>query len=141
MKGMADPVEFMRRFDRAIDSGRGDLSVITIHVDSHDMVQRNHGEKIASLLLAHFGRLVSMDLKHEDCLAHFGDGDFMLLLPDEDAEAAKATLARIDLTLMCNPYPLPAGNGSIRIRISSECSQVPACAKPEHLRTAEPAGA
>ncbi len=119
--GLRNNIGLLRYHDRLIHTGFATASIGAFRVDSYDIVRRRHGDTIGNMLLAFVSTILLKELGTDDCLAHSGEGEFILMLANQNADGLHSMLARFSLALFCHPFPLPAG-GSERVRISSRDS-------------------
>ena len=65
------------------------LTMMVVDVDKFKVVNDTYGHKAGDLVLQKVVEVLSTSIRKTDCLARFGGDEFVLLLPDTDAEGAK----------------------------------------------------
>ncbi|MGS2723261.1 GGDEF domain-containing protein [Porticoccus sp. GXU_MW_L64] len=65
------------------------LTMMVVDVDKFKIVNDTYGHKAGDLVLQKVVEMLSSSIRKTDCLARFGGDEFVLLLPDTDAEGAK----------------------------------------------------
>ncbi len=122
--GLDNPLGFLRRFQQITEVENSAVAIVSIHLHSYGVVLHCHGLTIARMLIAHVASILTKELDTADNLAHFGDGEFMLLLRPDDERNMDESLAHLEQTILCQPFHLPAGRGEMRVRISARICAV-----------------
>ncbi|MDM3869879.1 GGDEF domain-containing protein [Porticoccus sp. W117] len=65
------------------------LTMMVVDVDKFKTVNDTYGHKAGDLVLQKVVETLSSSIRKTDCLARFGGDEFVLLLPDTDAEGAR----------------------------------------------------
>ena len=80
------------------------LSLVAIDIDHFKRINDDYGHAVGDHVLQDFASCCQNALREEDLCARTGGEEFCILLPDTDAEAARAIAERIRLmTASCRP--------------------------------------
>ena len=90
--------------DRARRYGHGP-SIMMLDLDNFKMVNDTHGHQHGDAVLVHFAACTAAALRSEDRLGRYGGEEFLVLLPDTDAPAARSVAQRIHALLQAG-HPL-----------------------------------
>ena len=90
--------------DRARRYGHGP-SIMMLDLDNFKMVNDTHGHQHGDAVLVHFAACTAAALRSEDRLGRYGGEEFLVLLPDTDAPAARRVAQRIHAPLQAG-HPL-----------------------------------
>jgi diguanylate cyclase (GGDEF)-like protein len=84
--------------ERAIESARetsGSLAVMFLDLDGFKSVNDRHGHFYGSRTLREVGGLLRSAVREEDVVSRYGGDEFVIVLPDTDAQGALAVAERI----------------------------------------------
>jgi diguanylate cyclase (GGDEF)-like protein len=84
------------------------FAVVTFDIDHFKRVNDRFGHDVGDQVLRHIGRLVRGMARDADVLARFGGEEFVVLLPDADADGAEAYAERVRRALALDTGELPA---------------------------------
>jgi len=86
------------------------VCLVMIDIDHFKKVNDQHGHQVGDLVLQHFARIITRQLKAADMLVRYGGEEFALLLPDCPLSGAvqlihqlQAQICRQPLTLLTTP--------------------------------------
>jgi len=94
-----------RAFSQAVRYSRP-LSVLMIDSDNLKVVNDKHGHEAGNELLRHIATGIKTHLRTTDVPARYGGDEFVVLLPDTDAEAARDVAERIRDSIVRRPLEL-----------------------------------
>jgi two-component system C4-dicarboxylate transport sensor histidine kinase DctB len=97
------------------------LSVVVIDADRFKDINDRHGHPAGDKALQELTAACREGLREEDLFARFGGEEFILLLPNTDAEAARVTAERVRRNVMARPVQLDGK--AINMTVSSGVSQ------------------
>jgi two-component system C4-dicarboxylate transport sensor histidine kinase DctB len=97
------------------------LSVVVIDADRFKNINDRYGHPAGDKALQELTAACRQGLREEDLLARFGGEEFILLLPNTDAEAARVTAERVRRNVMEREVLLEGEK--IRMTVSSGVSQ------------------
>lgn len=100
------------------------MTLMSLDLDFFKAINDSHGHATGDRVLAHVARLVGSVLRETDHLARFGGEEFVVLLPDTQAERAAIVAQRIR-ELLCQPCDeqLPPCTISIGIACQSRIDE------------------
>jgi diguanylate cyclase (GGDEF)-like protein len=90
---------------------RNDLSLLMLDLDHFKGINDEHGHVTGDAVLVHFAQVVQQQIRNMDLLARLGGEEFVVLLPNVNAEQAAVLAERIrgavsESRLMANGRPL-----------------------------------
>jgi two-component system C4-dicarboxylate transport sensor histidine kinase DctB len=97
------------------------LSVVVIDADRFKDINDRHGHAAGDKALQELTAACREGLREEDLFARFGGEEFILLLPNTDAQAARVTAERVRRNVMARQ--LQADGKTVNITISGGVSQ------------------
>ncbi|MDB5854043.1 MAG: diguanylate cyclase [Herminiimonas sp.] len=97
------------------------LSVVVIDADRFKDINDRHGHPAGDKALQELTAACREGLREEDLFARFGGEEFILLLPNTDAEAARVTAERVRRNVMAREVELDGT--TITMTVSSGVSQ------------------
>lgn len=71
------------------------VAVLMLDLDHFKRVNDTHGHAVGDRVLSHFARTISGALRPTDLMARFGGEEFVILLPDTDAENSRDVAERL----------------------------------------------
>ena len=77
----------------------GAVSVLFIDVDGMKEVNDTHGHQAGDALLEHLATLLRQSCRETDIVARYGGDEFVVLMPDTDAEGARQVALKVDAAL------------------------------------------
>ena len=83
------------------------LSIAVCDLDHFKSINDTHGHKTGDEVLVAAAHAMATHLRAEDALGRFGGEEFLVLLPDTDAEAAIHAAERMRAEVACAPGPVP----------------------------------
>jgi diguanylate cyclase (GGDEF)-like protein len=83
-----------RELERALRFGRP-LSLIMIDIDNFKKINDTYGHAVGDRVLYHLAGRLQSSLREVDVLGRYGGDEFIVLLPETDAETASAVAERI----------------------------------------------
>lgn len=92
------------------------LAVLSIEIDQLKLVSESLGYAAGDQLLAEVGRRLQPQASHDDLLAHFGSGEFSLVLARDDA--VNETLARNTAASVVEALSLPVTLGGNDVKVA-----------------------
>lgn len=104
-KGIDEPLE--REISRAQRRGTP-LCIGLLDIDNFKRINDTHGHHTGDAALQHLAEIIRANLRPQDSLGRYGGEEFVIVLPDTDAENAVATLTRLQRALT-NRYFLAEG--------------------------------
>ena len=93
-----------------------ELSVMAMQLDNTDEIQSKYGKSIVEQIIVSVANNINKSLRTEDVLAHFGSGQFMVLLPMTNAFKSHILALRIQKAI--NNLAFEMGDYTIRINLA-----------------------
>ena len=93
-----------------------ELSVMAMQLDNTDEIQSKYGKSIVEQIIVSVAKNINKSLRTEDVLAHFGSGQFMVLLPMTNAFKSHILALRIQKAI--NNLAFEMGDYTIRINLA-----------------------
>jgi diguanylate cyclase (GGDEF)-like protein len=93
-----------------------ELSVMAMQLDNTDEIQSKYGKSIVEQIIVSVANNIDKSLRTEDVLAHFGSGQFMVLLPMTNAFKSHILALRIQKAI--NNLAFEMGDYTIRINLA-----------------------
>ncbi len=93
-----------------------ELSVMAMQLDNIDEIQSKYGKSIVEQIIVSVANNINKSLRTEDVLAHFGSGQFMVLLPMTNAFKSHILALRIQKAI--NNLAFEMGDYTIRINLA-----------------------
>lgn len=109
-------MELIVQTARASEQGGPGFAVIMVDVDGFKSINDHHGHGVGDLVLQEVARRLSSRLRHDDLLARWGGEEFLVLLPDTDAERGRRVAE--DLCRVVSASPMDAGRVTLHLAIS-----------------------
>ena len=95
LTGVYNRAYFTEETARLSRGRRFPISIIMADLDRLKVINDTHGHAAGDLLLQQAAHLLTMAVRGEDMVARIGGGEFAVILPDTDTEAAARVLERI----------------------------------------------
>ena len=92
-----------REFSRARRGGQP-LSLLLFDIDQYVETMESHGARIADVVLKRFAEIAKAALRKEDMLVRFGQGRFLVILPDIPGPGAVVVAGRIRREVEEQPF-------------------------------------
>ncbi len=122
LTGLANHRVFHERlradFDRAARHGQA-LSLVLLDLDHFKRINDSHGHPVGDRVLVEVARRLGALARSVDTLARVGGEEFVWLLPETDAAAARTAAERARLAIVGTPFP-EAG----RVTVSAGVAQM-----------------
>ncbi len=99
---MLQELDRARRYDEQ-------LSVVMMDLDHFKRVNDTYGHLAGDLVLSNFADRVRAVVRRADLLVRWGGEEFLLLLPETDADAARSTAERVRVHIAERPFVLEDG--------------------------------
>ena len=93
-------------------------ALLMIDLDHFKRINDTYGHPAGDRVLAHFARIAAVSLRNEDVFARIGGEEFVALLPDCDAEAARRCAERLRAEVAQRP-PHPPVTISVGIAVDA----------------------
>jgi diguanylate cyclase (GGDEF)-like protein len=88
---------------------RRPLSIIMVDLDHFKRLNDDHGHLAGDLVLRRVGRLLAESVRSADCAGRYGGEEFLVVLPETDADEAAAVAEKLRLIVARDPIRLPDG--------------------------------
>ncbi len=111
---------FSKRLEQEVALGaRSDavFSLVMIDVDGFKLFNDAYGHVMGDRVLQEVARLLNASLRRSDVIARYGGDEFVVALPDTDAEAAVQLVERFRTSLDENPVST-GDSGSVPLKMS-----------------------
>lgn len=108
LTGLLNRRAFAELAEREIERARRfhhPLSLIAIDLDRFKAINDGHGHAVGDAVLEHFARVASAQLRSLDAIARLGGEEFVILLPETDAQGAFQLAERMRLAVAAHPLP------------------------------------
>jgi two-component system, cell cycle response regulator len=109
--------------ERAAREAEG-ICVVMVDIDRFKQVNDTLGHDAGDALLVGFSRRLLNGVRRGDLVCRFGGEEFVVLMPDVDAEQAIATMGRLIETMKREPIALRGGD-SVRCSFSAGVAEYP----------------
>lgn len=128
LTGAINRSEFDRRlqeeWERSIARLRP-LALVMLDLDHFKQINDVHGHQMGDEVLRHVVRVVVDWIRPVDCLARYGGDEFALILVDTDRAAARAKATQLCGLIGSTPFPIPAKDLSLTLKISAGVAVLP----------------
>lgn len=88
---------------------RQPVSLLFIELDNFGLINKRYGHLLGDQALLSVCRLLEKFTRRSDLVARWGGDEFIVLLPDTDADSALRLAERIRATVAESPYPCAGG--------------------------------
>jgi diguanylate cyclase (GGDEF)-like protein len=112
--GLADQLQIAQRLARP-------LAVMMVDVDHFKRINDTHGHAVGDEVLQHLGRVLAACLRHHDRVGRLGGEEFLVVLPDANAEQAASIAERMRHAVAMGPCRTANGPLSITISVGVAC--------------------
>ncbi len=106
-----------RLLDRAIDNNKA-VSVLMFDIDHFKVVNDTWGHNVGDEVLVEVTTRAGRNLRTFDLVARLGGEEFLVILPDTDAEAARIVAERLRDRIGQTPFAVSAPVGTIPVTVS-----------------------
>jgi diguanylate cyclase (GGDEF)-like protein/putative nucleotidyltransferase with HDIG domain len=132
MDQLEKELERVRRFDRP-------LSLLFFDVDRFKRINDTHGHAVGDTVLRQIGERAIRVLRGGDTVGRFGGEEFVLLLPETDADGAKTVAERLRTAIASEPIAADMVTGGLVATVSIGVATYPAdgCSEQELLGQAD----
>jgi two-component system cell cycle response regulator len=103
---------------RLADSATRPFAVMLADLDHFKRINDQHGHLVGDRVLAHVAGLLRRTLRDTDMIARIGGEEFLIVLPDTDRDAARASADRLCRMVRLTPLPSREGAGAVPVTIS-----------------------
>ena len=129
LTGAKNRRHFLEALDRQFARARRDgspLSLLMLDIDQFKAYNDSFGHPAGDDVLRTVARLLREHLRGEDVVARIGGEEFVALLPEIEAEAARAVCERIGSLLRSHPWRLRPVTASLGVSTASDATGGPA---------------
>jgi diguanylate cyclase (GGDEF)-like protein len=109
------------------------LSVVLVDVDHFKRINDEYGHHVGDQVLVSVAAALRQEARAQDVVARFGGEEFALLLPDTDAEAARALAERCRASIDGLSNVLDGHIVKVTVSLGVATAPHPAVARVEHL--------
>jgi diguanylate cyclase (GGDEF)-like protein len=120
LTGLANRRYALRQLAALISRARRhgqDLSVLVIDADRFKSLNDRHGHQAGDAVLTGLAARLAERVRREDVVARLGGEEFLVLLPDTDAEGAAAVAEDLRAAVAARPFPV--GRFALALTISA----------------------
>ena len=134
MDQLEKELERVRRFDRP-------LSLLFFDADRFKRINDTHGHAVGDSVLRQIGKRATRVLRGGDTVGRFGGEEFVLLLPETDADGARTVAERLRTAIAGEPITADMVPGGLVATVSIGVATYPAdgCSEQELLSQADKA--
>lgn len=116
---------FARAFDEALAAAvvkQSDVALLALDLDHFKQINDRYGHNVGDLVLSEVAATLAETAKDEGVVARLGGEEFMVLLPDADAEAAGVMAERMleEVRIRCCSSLAPGSYVTMSIGIATE---------------------
>lgn len=108
---------FPRLLERAID-GSKPVSVLMFDIDHFKVVNDTYGHGIGDEVLREVAARASRNLRTFDLVARLGGEEFVVILPDTDADSAVIVAERLRSRIGDHPFDVPSASAMLGVTVS-----------------------
>ena len=122
LTGVANRRYALRQLDAMVSRARRhglDLSVLLIDVDHFKALNDRHGHAAGDAVLRGLADRLAQRVKREDIVARFGGEEFLVLLPEADAEGAAAVAEDVRAAVADEPFAVGRDGLALTISVGS----------------------
>jgi diguanylate cyclase (GGDEF)-like protein len=95
------------------------LSVILLDLDHFKRLNDNHGHAAGDIVLRHIGTLLKENVRTTDMAGRYGGEEFLIVLPETDADAAASVAEKLRRIVGNSPVRLPDERTAVTITLSA----------------------
>jgi two-component system cell cycle response regulator len=117
------------------------LAILIIDVDFFKSINDTFGHDIGDEVLREFARRISENIRGIDLACRYGGEEFVVVMPDTDANLAWTVAERLRKSVEITPFPIsaPANNVNVTVSVGVAGSDDPAMTADALLRQADQA--
>lgn len=115
-------LELLRNEVRSAQNSGAPLSVITAELDGYQKLESEFGDAVAKLTLDSIAQFLDSSTQEHDLLGRLNDGQFILLLPNQ--EASEAQLVRKRIASALEKCTIPLGDTQIQLTTAMSVTQL-----------------
>ena len=104
---------------------RRPLSVILLDLDHFKRLNDNHGHAAGDIVLRHVGKLLAENVRETDTAGRYGGEEFLIVLPETDADAAASVAEKLRRIVGNSPVRLPDDRTTVTVTLSAGVSGGP----------------
>ncbi len=101
--------DYIENLTASILRQKTNLGVLMCDVDFFKQVNDNHGHDVGDQVIKGLAEIIKKTVRTSDLAIRFGGEEFLVLLPDTDAEGCLILAERIRLTMKENTFQTPQG--------------------------------
>ena len=93
--------------DKYFDSPKArerSLSLVFFDIDNFKIVVDTHGHLLGAKVLKELAQAVNRTLDEQDRIIRYGGDEYVVILPDQDAPAARAKVEQMRLAIRETPF-------------------------------------
>ncbi|WP_404380193.1 PAS-domain containing protein [Caenispirillum salinarum] len=121
LTGLANRHKFLERFTLECERQRrwnSPLSLLVIDVDHFKRVNDRHGHLVGDVVLKRVAARLDGTVRRTDLVARFGGEEFIVLLPETDAEGAAALAESLRTRIRAEPVRAEAGGAAVSVTVT-----------------------
>ncbi|MBL1376852.1 GGDEF domain-containing protein [Zobellella sp. CGMCC 1.18722] len=107
----------LKQHHQQLTSRSEPASLLMIDIDYFKQLNDDYGHQVGDDALLHFARLARNVFRATDTIGRWGGEEFLVLLPNTDADRALVVAERLRSTLACTPVPTPAPQPTMTVSI------------------------
>ncbi len=82
------------------------LSVLLLGINNFNSIKERYGDEITNIILVQIARLLKVSIRDVDIVGRYGDGEFMLILPDMSPNNGNIVAERIQRLMEKEIFPI-----------------------------------
>ena len=111
LTGLHNHISIHHRLQEIIKSSDEKVvSIMMIDMDSFKLINDTYGHLLGDHVLRHVARALTSASSEYDVLGRCGGDEFMVILPDQNAQMAANSAQKVKQYLSANPFPAPDGS-------------------------------
>ncbi|MHA6762449.1 GGDEF domain-containing protein [Streptacidiphilus sp. PAMC 29251] len=100
--------EIARSARHPLPDGTDRLALLLLEIEGFDEIRREYGHQRAGAVLRDLAQRLAMEVREADVFGRYGGEEFLILLPDTDADGAEHVAERLRWTVRRHPLALPS---------------------------------
>lgn len=93
------------------------LSVLVIDIDRFKSVNDAHGHDVGDIVIREFAKRIRLTIRGIDLACRYGGEEFVVVLPDTDADTAQTIAERLRLRIATEPFEV--GREALRLNVTA----------------------
>lgn len=93
------------------------LSVLVIDIDRFKSVNDAHGHDVGDIVIREFAKRIRLTIRGIDLACRYGGEEFVVVLPDTDADTAQTIAERLRLRIATEPFEV--GREALRLSVTA----------------------